>query len=90
MGVDGDAGHAERVAEDHVGGLAADAGQGDELVERARHLAVVPLDQCLAQLISESVLFRKKPVGSIMLLQLGPVGRRRSRRPSGSARTASG
>ena len=34
VGVDGDARDVERVAEDDVGGLAADAGQRDQLVER--------------------------------------------------------
>ena len=34
--VDGDAGDVERVAEDHVGGLAPDAGQLDQLLERVR------------------------------------------------------
>ena len=50
VGVDGDAGDAEGVAEHHVGGLAAHAGQRDQVLEAGRHLAVVPLDERLAQL----------------------------------------
>ena len=50
VGVDGDARDAEAVAEDDVGGLAADPGQGHQVVEPRRHLAVVPLDEGGAQL----------------------------------------
>ena len=50
VGVDGDAGDAEGVAEDDVGGLAADAGQVDEVLEAGRYLAAVPLDQRGAEL----------------------------------------
>ena len=39
--IDRDAGHAERVAEDDVGRLAADAGQVHQFLERSRHLAAV-------------------------------------------------
>ena len=45
MAVDGQARHTEGVAQHHVGGLAADPGQGDQVLEPARHLAVVLLDQ---------------------------------------------
>jgi hypothetical protein len=44
VSVDGKAGHSKRVAEDDVGGLAADAGQFHEFRHRARHLAAMTLD----------------------------------------------
>ena len=49
VGVHGDAGHAERVAEHDVGRLAPDPGQGDQVLQPAGHLAAVALDQGLAQ-----------------------------------------
>ena len=61
--VDRQPGHAERVPEDDVRGLAPDARQLDELLHRLRHLAAVPLDDlrrpCPA---SERDFARKKPV----------------------------
>jgi hypothetical protein len=46
VGVDDHAdGGAERRRQDHVGGLAGDAGQGHQRVEIGRHLAAVALDQ---------------------------------------------
>jgi hypothetical protein len=45
MGVDGDGGPAEGGVEHHVGGLAADAGQGLEGLAVLRHLAAVALQQ---------------------------------------------
>ena len=44
VGVDGDAGHPERVAQHDVGGLAPDTGQGHQVGEPAGHLAVEALD----------------------------------------------
>ncbi len=49
VGVHGDAGDAEGVAEHHVGGLAADAGQGDQILQPARDLAAEPIAQGLAE-----------------------------------------
>ena len=43
--VDRDAGDGEGVAEDHVGRLAADAGQLHQLLHRRGHLAAVLLDE---------------------------------------------
>ena len=40
---------AERGVEHHVGGLAADAGQGLKVLARARHFAAMPVDQRLAE-----------------------------------------
>ncbi|CUR62522.1 hypothetical protein NOCA180166 [metagenome] len=50
VGVDGDARLAERVAQDHVGRLATDAREGDQVVEASGHLAVEGVDQRLAEL----------------------------------------
>ena len=41
VGVDADGGDAEAEAEDEVGGLAADPGEGEQRVERGRHRAAV-------------------------------------------------
>src|SRR5207249_3024209 len=45
MRVDGDAGNAERVAEDHVRGLPAGAGELHQLLELVRYDAVVLVDE---------------------------------------------
>src|SRR5262249_25635683 len=42
--IDGDPRRVEGIAENHVGGLAADAGERDEFVERAGHFPAEPLD----------------------------------------------
>ncbi len=49
MGVDGDPGHPEGVAEHHVRGLAADAGQLHQVVLVPGDLAAVPLAQRLGE-----------------------------------------
>ena len=63
VAIDRQPGHAERVTEDDVGGLAADAGQLVERVHRRGHLAAVLLDRprwpCRA---SDFDFARKKPV----------------------------
>jgi hypothetical protein len=48
--VDGERRRAEKFGHDHVGGLAADAGQGFQLFARARHLAAVTVPNQLCQL----------------------------------------
>ena len=48
MGVGDEAGRVVGVAEDDVGGFAADAGEFDELVHIVRHLAVVVICDGLA------------------------------------------
>ena len=50
VGVHGDAGHVEGVAEHDVRGLATHAGQRDQVAQPARHLAVEVLDQSRAEL----------------------------------------
>ena len=49
MSIDGNAGGAECVAEDHIGGLAPDAGQGDQLIQGRGHLTVESLDKLSPQ-----------------------------------------
>src|SRR6187200_1153156 len=49
MGVDRNSGLAEGGVEDNIGGLAPDAWQGLECGAVARHLAAMPLDQCLRE-----------------------------------------
>jgi len=44
MTIDRQAWHAQRVPEDHVRGLATDAGQLDQILHRARDLASVMFD----------------------------------------------
>ena len=46
--VDADAWYPKGVAEQDIGGLAADAGQAEQGVEVARHLAAEAVDKCLA------------------------------------------
>ena len=63
MTIDRKAGHAERMAEDHVRGLAADAGQIDQL----RHVFAEPRrrgarPRAVAMPTSERDFARKKPV----------------------------
>jgi hypothetical protein len=50
VGVHGDAGDAEGVAEDHVGGLATHAGELDQVLHTRRHLPAVTGDQGCGQL----------------------------------------
>jgi hypothetical protein len=89
VGVDGDAGDAEGVAQHDVGGLAADAGQGDEVLQPPGTSPVERSTSAAPSLSRESVLARKKPVGPD-LLDLGAVGPGIGPPPSGIARTASG
>src|SRR5262245_15159860 len=49
MGVDGDAGDGERVAEHDVGRLPADSRQGDQVSQRAGYLSAEPLAQRLPE-----------------------------------------
>ena len=45
MGVDGESGDAERHTKHNVGGLPADAGQGDQILDPGRHLTAKLLHQ---------------------------------------------
>jgi hypothetical protein len=92
MGVDGDAGNAEAVAEHDVRGLAAHAGQGDQVVQPGRHLAVVPLDERGAELEQRVGLGPEEAERSDDPLEVLPRGgchrggvgvRREQRRPYG-------
>ncbi len=79
VGVHGDPGDAEGVAEHHVGGLAADAGQLDEVLEPGRDLAVVPLDEGGAELEQRLGLGAEEPERADDPLEGLPVGRRHRR-----------
>ena len=59
--VDRDAGDAEGVPEHHVGGFAAESGQGDEIGHPVGHLTVEPLDQGLTQLDQRRRLVSEEP-----------------------------
>ena len=88
--VDGDPRDAERVAQHDVGRLATDPGQRDEVGEAAGHLAVVPLDQRLAQPDDRGRLGAEEAGRADEVLELLAVGARRRRRRSDSGRTAPG
>ena len=47
VGVDRQARQTERDAAHHIAGLAADAGQRDEVVESGRHLAAISIEQAV-------------------------------------------
>ena len=83
VGVDGDAGDAEGVAEDDVRGLAADAGQRDQVVEPRRHLPVVPLDEGGAELEQRVGLGPEEAERADDLLEVARAARRPSPRASG-------
>ena len=70
-----DARHAERVSQHHVGRLAADAGQGDQVLLLAWHLPAVPVAERLAEPDQAVGLGPEEPGRLDDLLQLGPVGR---------------
>ena len=64
MTIDRQARYTERVAEHHVGGLAADAGQLDERLHRVRALRRACCSAiAVAMPMSDFDLARKKPVG---------------------------
>ena len=90
VGVDGDAGDAEAVAEHDVGGLAADAGQRHQVVEPRRHLPVVPLDEGGAQLEQRVGLGAEEAERADDLLELLARGAGHRRRRRGRPRTAWG
>ena len=85
--VDRDARRVEGVAEDDVRGLAADAGQRDEIVERCGTSPPNRSTMRRQQARMFFALFRKKPVDLMSASQLRGVGSRQSRGPSGSGRT---
>ncbi len=90
MGVDGDARDVEGVAEDHVGRLAADAGQRHQLAERVRQHAVVLLDDGGAEPDERVGLVPEEPGAVDHLLQLGAVGLRVVAAPWGSVANSAG
>jgi hypothetical protein len=76
VGVDGDAGLVEGVAEHDVGGLAPDARQGDELLEARGHLAAEGVDQRLAELEQGVGLLAEEAQRAEELLHVLARGRR--------------
>lgn len=74
VGVDGDAGGVEGVAEDDVGGLAAHSGEGDEFVHGARDLAGVAFDELLATGLYVAGLVAEEAGGLDEALEFGEVG----------------
>ena len=76
MGVDGDPGNVERVAEDDVGGLAADAGQRHQVVHGVGHVAVEPFHQFLAEPHQRVGLVAVEAGGPDELFEFGAVGLR--------------
>jgi hypothetical protein len=71
--VDGDAGHAEGIAEHDVGRLPPEPGQGHQVLEPGRHLAAEPLGQLLAQAHQRAGLGPVVAGGVDQVLELGPV-----------------
>src|SRR5687768_4410937 len=74
VGIDSDAGNAETVAEYHVGGLAADAGESHQVFHPLRHFTAKALGQCRAKLDQGVGLGSKEARGLDQLLQFLPVG----------------
>src|SRR6185503_12294897 len=64
--IDGQAGNAERMSEHHVGGLAANARQLNELGHRAGYLAAVPFDDLRGHAEKRS-RFRPEETGGLDL-----------------------
>ena len=60
----------ESVAKDHIGGLAAHAGEGDQLGHRPRHFSVVLLHQCAAGVLDVLGLVAKEADTPDAILQL--------------------
>ncbi len=76
VGVDDDSDvDVEGVAQDHVGGLAADSGQGGELVHRLWDLAGVVIEKGLGHGADGFALAAKEARGVDIALQLGRIGR---------------
>jgi hypothetical protein len=74
VGVDGEAGHPERVAEDDVRGLAADARQRHQGVHRVRDDATVQVDEGLPELDQRIRLGPEEAGGLEQFLELGAIG----------------
>ena len=72
VGVDGDPRHVERVAEHDIRGLAAEAGQGDQLRHGPWQLPVEPLQERLAQVDQGAGLVPVEARRLDQLLQLRP------------------
>ena len=88
VAVDGQAGHAERVAEDDVRGLAADARQRHERLHARRHLAPVLRDEALRHAEERPGLLAEEAGRCTSLLELVLRRPRRGRARRDSARTA--
>ena len=76
MGVDGDPGNPERVAEHHIRGLTAETGQRDKFLQGARHLAVETFDERLPQPDDRVRLVPVEARRPDHLLEFGAVGLR--------------
>ncbi|PQM49443.1 hypothetical protein C1Y40_00335 [Mycobacterium talmoniae] len=74
VGVDGDAGDIEGIAEDDVGGFAAHPGQGDQLGHGGRHLPVEPFHQSLPEADQRGCLVTEETGGADEVFELGAVG----------------
>ena len=73
VGIDGNAGDAESVAEDHIGGLASDAGQGDQLIQGRGHLTVESLDKLSPEPDQRVGLVAVEAGGPDELLKFGAI-----------------
>ena len=67
---------AEGVAQHHVGGLAAHAGESDEIGHGAGNLSAVILDECASHALQGAGLVAEETYGPDLLLQLRQVGLR--------------
>ena len=79
MGVTGDGGDSKGIAQYDIGGLSADAGQGGELVHRARDLAAEVLDDLARGPLDADGFVVVEAAGADVLLDLlrigaGPIG----------------
>jgi hypothetical protein len=74
MGVYRDARHPKRIAKNHVGGLAPDAGQGDEILEPTRHFSGVGVAQLLGHALQSLRLCPKETGGSNDVLDVIALG----------------
>lgn len=73
VGIDHHAGSSEGDADDDVGGLPADAAEGDHLLQRARHFSIEPVHHVATHLDKASGLGPEEPGGVYEPLHLGLV-----------------
>lgn len=74
VGIDNHAGGREDIAENHVGGLASDPGEGDQLFHPARHLATVVSNQRLGAADDVFRLVAEKSGGTDEIFQFSGIG----------------